>query len=135
MTPGRLVDTNFIIRHLVNDQPVHARIAKAFFAACDRGEIDALIPTPVLAECVFVLESFYKFPRPAIATALSQLITSTGVSVDDESVCLDALGRYARTDFSFADCFLAASARATGSLIATFDADFYQFGDVTIKVD
>ena len=53
MTKRRLIDTNLIVRHLVQDHEKQARIAGKLFEACDRGEIILVILPAVLAECVF----------------------------------------------------------------------------------
>jgi predicted nucleic-acid-binding protein len=50
----------------------------------------------VLAECVFVLESFYEHPRRDIASALGRLISSPRVEID-AAIHLDALDRYGKT--------------------------------------
>jgi len=80
------------------------------FAACDRGEVTLVVLPVVLAECVFVLESFYKQPRANIAQVLKSLIGSPGVELDDLPVHLDALTRYARTQLHIVDCLVAATA-------------------------
>ena len=74
MNKQRLVDTNVIVRYLVQDHDKHARAAGKLFDACDRGDVVVVVLPVVLAECVFVLESFYGHPRAAIASALGGLI-------------------------------------------------------------
>ena len=59
MSKRRLVDTNLIVRYLVQDHPRHAETAGKLFQACDRGDVVLEVLPVVLAECVFVLESFY----------------------------------------------------------------------------
>jgi len=59
----KLVDTNLIVRYLVQDHERHAKAAGKLFDACDRGEVVILVLPTVLAECVFVLESFYEHPQ------------------------------------------------------------------------
>ena len=135
MSRRRLVDTNLIVRHLVQDHPKHAQAAGRLFAACDRGEIELVVLPAVLAECVFVLESFYEQPRGAIAAALRGLITSPGVEISMTAAHVDALARYARTKCHFVDCMLAATATAEGTPVATFDEDFRKFPDVRVKID
>lgn len=135
MTNRRLIDTNLIIRHLVQDHPLHARIAGELFAAGDRGELTLVLLSAVLAECVFVLESFYKHPRGKISLVVSQLISSPSVELIDLDIHLDALNRYGSTKLHFVDCLLAATAAMRGLAIATFDAGFKKFSDVTIDVD
>lgn len=58
MSKRRLVDTNLIVRHLVQDHERHAKVAGRLFDACDRGEVVIVVLPAVLAECVFVLDSF-----------------------------------------------------------------------------
>ena len=49
------VDTNVLIRHLTGDPPDLAARATAFLAAAD----ELLLPDLIVAEVVYVLESFY----------------------------------------------------------------------------
>ncbi len=76
MKKRRLVDTNLIVRYLVQDHERHAKAAGKLFDACDRNDVVIVVLPAVLAECVFVLESFYEHPRADIAAALSTLISS-----------------------------------------------------------
>jgi len=108
----RLVDTNLIVRYLVQDHDKHARAAGKLFDACDRGDVGIVVLPVVLAECVFVLESFYRHPRTDIASALGRLISSLGVEISEVTVHLDALNRYKRTKAHFVDCLIAAIAVA-----------------------
>jgi predicted nucleic acid-binding protein len=67
-----LVDSNLIVRFLVQDREKHAQAAGKLFDACDRGDVVIVVLPAVLAECVFVLESFYEHPRGDIASALGR---------------------------------------------------------------
>lgn len=132
-TKRRLVDTNLIVRYLVQDHEKHAKAAGKLFEACDRGDVEVVVLPAVLAECVFVLESFYEHARADIAAALGALISSPGVQISEAAMHLDALERYRRTKVHFVDCVIAATARAEDSPVATFDEDFRKFGDVRIE--
>ena len=135
----RLVDTNLIVRYLVQDHEKHAKAAGRLFDACDRGEAIVVLLPAVLAECVFVLESFYGHPRADIASALSRFISSPGVQtsveIDDVAVQLDALNRFKRTKVHFVDCLIAATAVAEDLPVASFDQDFRKFGDVRVEAE
>jgi predicted nucleic-acid-binding protein len=131
----RLVDTNLIVRYLVQDHDKHARVAGKLFDACDRGEVGIVVLPVVLAECVFVLESFYRHPRTDIASALGRLISSPGVDISEVTVHLDALNRYKRTKAHFVDCLIAATAVAKNVPVATFDQDFRKFVDVHVETE
>jgi len=134
MSEKRLVDTNVIVRHLTQDHERHAKAAGALFSACDRGELTLVILPPVLAECVFVLESFYQHPRADIARVLAELVNSPGVELPDLQVYLDALRRYAATKLHFVDCVVAAASVEKGIAVATFDGEFRKFRDVKVDV-
>jgi predicted nucleic-acid-binding protein len=108
----RLVDTNLIVRYLVPDHERHAKAAEKLFDACDRGDVMVVVLPAVLAECVFVLESFYEHPRADIASALGRLISSPGVEIDNAETHLDTLGRYRKTKVHFVDCLIAATSAA-----------------------
>jgi predicted nucleic-acid-binding protein len=131
----RLVDTNLIVRFLAQDHERHARAAERLFEACDRGEIVVVLLPAVLAECVFVLESFYQRAREDISRALIALISSPGVEIDGAEVHRDALDRYRKTKFHFVDCLIAATASAKDVAVATFDQDFRKFTDVRVEIE
>ncbi len=135
MKGQRLVDTNLIIRYLVQDDEKHARIAGKLIDACYRGEVEIVILPEVLAESVFVLESFYQRPRLDIAEVLKNLISSPGVEIRESVIHLDALDRYRKTKIHFVDCLIAATAAAQDMPVASFDQDFRNFTDVRIQME
>lgn len=131
MSKRRLVDTNLIIRYLVQDHEKHGKAAARLFEGCDRGEL-VIVPT-VLAESVFVLESFYEHRREDIASVLTTLASSPGIEIDQPAIHLDALQRYGKTKLHFVDCLIAATASAENIPVATFDRDFRKFVDVRVE--
>jgi predicted nucleic-acid-binding protein len=130
----RLIDTNLIVRYLVQDHEKHAKAAGKLFDACDRGDVVIVVLPAVLAECVFVLESFYEHPRGDIASALGRLISSPGVEID-ATINLDALDRYRKTKVHFVDCLIAATAATENMPVASFDQDFRKFTDVRVETE
>ena len=134
MNKRRLVDTNLIVRYLVQDHEKHAKAAGRLFDACDRGDVVIVVLPTVLAECVFVLESFYEHPRGDIASALGRLISSPCVEIDGAAIHLDALDRYRKTKVHFVDCLIAATAATENMPVASFDQDFRKFTDVRVEI-
>jgi predicted nucleic-acid-binding protein len=132
------VDTNLIIRYLVQDHEKHGKAAARLLDACDRGELVIVLLPTVLAESVFVLESFYEHRREDIASVLGTLVSSPGVEIDasrstNPQIHLDALQRYGKTKVHFVDCLIAATASAENIPVATFDRDFRKFADVGVE--
>ena len=135
MSSRRLVDTNLIVRHLTQDHAAHAEVAAKLFAACDRGDLTLVLLPAVLAECVFVLESFYKHPRERISHVLRDLLSANGLEIDDVDLHREALRRYAEGNLHFIDCTLAAAAVRGEMPIATFDAGLKKLEDVQVLID
>lgn len=117
----KLVDTNLVVRYLVQDHEKHAKAAGKLLDACGRGEVVIVALRTVLAECVFVLESFYEHPRGHIVAALARLIASPGVEISGVEIHLDALHRYQETKVHFADCLIAATSASEEIPVATFE--------------
>jgi predicted nucleic-acid-binding protein len=76
----------------------------------------------VLAECVYVLESFYEVKRVRVAELMRAAIALPSVAVIDASVLLRSLEVYEIERLDFAEAYLVANAEATGvGMILSFD--------------
>ena len=112
------VDTNIIVRHLTADPPDMAAAATTYLAS---GE-ELLLTDLVLAETVYVLESYDKVPRAQIAEAMRSLLALSTVVVLDGPLLLRAIEVYEVHRIDFAEAYLVACAEATGvRRIASFD--------------
>ena len=112
------LDTNVLIRHLTGDPPAQARRATAFL---ERAE-ELLVPDLIVAEVVYVLESFYEVKRQRVAELVRAVIGFPAIVVVDEPLLLRALEVYEVDRLDFAEAYLVASAEASGvETIASFD--------------
>ena len=112
------VDTNVLVRHLTGDPPAQARRATAFLERAD----ELLLPDLIVAEVVYVLESFYEVGRTRVAELLRAIIGFRAVVVVDGPLLLRALEIYEVNRLDFAETYLVASAEATGvGAIASFE--------------
>jgi predicted nucleic acid-binding protein len=112
------LDTNVLIRHLTGDPPAQARRATAFL---ERAE-ELLLPDLIVAEVVYVLESFYELKPKRVTEVVRAVIAFTAVVVVDEALLLRALEVYEVERIDFAEAYLVASAEASGiKSIASFD--------------
>jgi len=81
-----------------------------------------LLSDLVLAECVYVLESFYEVTRARVAELMRAAIALPSVAVIDASILLRALEVYEIERLDFAEAYLVAGAEATGvGTILSFD--------------
>ena len=112
------VDTNVLVRHLTGDPPPMARRATAFLATAD----ELLLADLVVAELVYVLESFYKVPRGRVADIVRAVVTFDAVVTVDRDLLLRAAEVYEVHRLDFAEAYLVASAERSGvGAIASFD--------------
>ncbi|HMJ01584.1 MAG TPA: PIN domain-containing protein [Conexibacter sp.] len=112
------LDTNVLVRHLTGDPPDMAARATAALAGGER----LLLADLVLAECVYVLESFYEVERERVAELMRAAIALPSIAVLDAPLLLRALEVYEVDRLDFAEAYLVASAEATGmGAVMSFD--------------
>ena len=121
------VDTNIIVRHLTGDPPDMATRATAYLEA----EPELFLADLILAETIYVLESFYKTPRDRIATAMRSLVALRTVVTVDPALLLRALEVYEVDRLDFAEAYLVASAETSGvNRIVSFDRSLHRVGTI-----
>jgi predicted nucleic-acid-binding protein len=87
-----------------------------------RQETGLLVADLIVAETVYVLESFYEVARPEISETMRALITMESVSVVDAPLLLRTLEIYEYDRLDFAEAYLVASAESTNVMqVASFD--------------
>jgi predicted nucleic acid-binding protein len=122
------VDTNVLIRHLTGDPPDMAARATAALASGER----LLLADLVLAECVYVLESFYEVPPVQVAALMRAAIALPAIEVVDEASLLRALEVHELDRVDFAEAYLVAQAEATGvGEILSFDRSIDRVRSIT----
>lgn len=86
----------------------------------------------MLAECVYVLESFYEVERERIAELMRAAIALPAIKTIDPQSLLRALEIYERDRLDFAEAYLAAQAEASGvAEILSFDRSIDRVESVT----
>lgn len=95
-------------------------------AACASAHLQAepelLLVDLIVAETVYVLESFYETPRGRVAHVVRSLLALDSIVVVDRDVLLRAVEVYETDRLDFADAYLVACAESTGvERIASFD--------------
>ncbi len=122
-TPIRaVIDSNVILRYVLNDHPDLSAKAGALFAAVESGTAEVTCNPVTLSEVVWVLGSYYKVPRNEIADGLSVILKQTGVHVPDKDLYLTALALFASTVPHFGDaCCCAEALLDHGGRLVSFD--------------
>jgi predicted nucleic acid-binding protein len=112
------IDTNVLVRHLTGDPPELAARATAYLGT----EPELLLTDLVVAETVYVLESFYEAPRDQVAEAVRSLVTFDSILCVDPALILRTVEVYEIDRIDFAEAYLVACAESTGvGKVASFD--------------
>jgi len=126
------IDANVIVRYLTGDDRAQSPAATALFRAASAGRVSLIIPTTILQETVYVLETFYAGTPATIAPKLMYLLSLTGVTCPDARWVLDGIQWYRAKNADFGDALLCAYARHHDCEVNTFDKELIKkFTEVT----
>ena len=115
---------NVLLRFLTDSPPELAGRAARLLEGAQRGEVSLRVHPVVVAETVWVLESFYEYSRGEISGALIPLLEQPALRVEGARTVIRALEAMAENNVDFVDVLLAETARSRGESIASFDKDF-----------
>ena len=128
-----LIDTNVILRYLLNDHKRFSPKATAFIQDVAQGLKKAELLSVVVVECVYVMEKFYEIPKYEIVDKLSRILNVKGILNPDKSEILDALIKYENSSTDIVDCLLAAKS-SPQNVVVSFDKDFKRLKAICEKL-
>lgn len=109
----QLIDTNVILRFLLNDNIEMAQHAADVIAS------GAYTKPEVIAEVVYVLKSVYSTPKGKIKSIIHGL--SDIIRIENADCVKYAIDLFANTSLDFVDCLLVAYHSLNGETVFTFD--------------
>jgi len=124
------VDTNVLVRILVDDPGQPGQVAAARSLATEAREI--FVPLVVQVELVWVLESGYGLARDAVTAALEHLEVNSAFALEDAPRCRAALELYRSSNADYADCVILAGCRDRGLALHTFDKRLAKLAGATL---
>lgn len=113
----RAIDTNVLVRLIARDDARQVNRAETFVAD------GAWVPTLVLAETVWVLQSVYALDNQQIATTVGMLLEHDRLVLQDSDAVRAALSMFeSQRSAGFTDCLVIAAAGKEGHIpVGTFD--------------
>jgi predicted nucleic-acid-binding protein len=115
------LDTNVLVRFLVQDDPDQARAAGVLIAGLTEAD-PGFVCREVLLELVWVLERAYGLARQDIAAALAGLLEARELVVEGGDRVAVAADRYRKGGAGFADQMVALAGQGAGCReTVTFD--------------
>lgn len=99
------VDTNIFLRYLTNDNPATADKIDKYFKYAIEGNIKLITSELVIAEIIWVLESYYEYPKDMIVDMASKIINTKGITVINSDIVTTALNNYTEKNIDFIDAY------------------------------
>lgn len=114
------LDSNVLVRYLVQDDVEQAKAATALIEGECTDESPGYVDAVVLAEIVWVLTSAYGYPKEAVERVIRQLLRTA--EIEDRDTAWAALRQFEAGAADFADHLIAWRNRAAGCRVTyTFD--------------
>lgn len=125
--PEPFLDTNILLRHLLNDDPVQSPAARSLIEAIEQGRETVWTTDLTIAEAVFVLSSkrTYNLPRAEIAAAILPVIGLPGIKLANKRLYSRIFALYTTLPIDFIDCYHVAIMENRGNpTLYSYDTDF-----------
>lgn len=100
------IDTNVLVRYLVQDDPKQSRLATEFIETECSIKKPAFVNAIVLCELVWVLETAYGYARSDISRVLEKILQARQLQVEQVDIMWKALNSYREEGADFADNYI-----------------------------
>lgn len=101
----KFVDTNIFIRYLTNDIPEKADKCEKIFREAVNREENLYTTDMVIAEIVWVLESYYELPKGKVQDKLEKILNTPNLTCPNKDLILTALALYTGINIDFIDAY------------------------------
>ena len=129
------LDTNILVRYLVNDDARQAEAARGLLAKLT-AERPGFVCREVSVELAWVLDRAYGFPRHRIATVFEELVATEELRFETADDVIRAADAYRRGGAELSDQMIAAAARRSGAdVLYTFDRRAAQLHGAVLLAD
>lgn len=99
------VDTNIFLRYLTNDDPVSADGIEKIFQNAAKGKVRLVTNSMVMAEIIWVLESYYERSKEDIEVMITKILNTEGLEVKELIILIQAINLYVSKNIDFADAY------------------------------
>ena len=126
------LDTNILLRHLLQDHPEQSPRATAYLARIELGEIKVRTADTVVFETVFTLQRQYGHPKAAVRDNLLPLLELPGIVLPGKRGLRKVFDLYVDLNLPFADAYHVALMQRLGLRhIVSFDKEVNRVSGVT----
>lgn len=116
------LDTNVLVRYLVQDDPAQVRVVNALIDGAAERDEAMFINHIVLCELVWVLGRGYGYARTALADIVEKILHAKQFEIEKKDLIWTALANFRTSRADFADCLIGATNIVAGcDVTLTFD--------------
>ncbi len=121
------VDTNVFLRFFVRDVESFYQKARELFEKAENGEVKLETTDLVIAEIVWVLESYYDFLKAEIEEMIDTILETRNIKVANHERIKEAVRLYVSGKMDFIDAYNISYMKAKGhKKVATFDVKHFK---------
>ena len=110
----RFVDTNVFLRFLVNDDPEKAAACEMLFRRAVTGEESLFTTDMVMAEIVWVLESYYELSKSDVREKIEKILNTKNLECPNREIIITALAAYEEKNIDYIDAYNASILKMKG---------------------
>src|SRR5436190_659318 len=110
----KALDTNVLVRYLVQDDPAQGRKATAYIEGAAAADEQILISNIVLCETVWVLDSAYGYAKAEIEATIEKILQSGTFRFEGKDTVWAAFEDYRAMKVDLADCLIGRFHRSLG---------------------
>ena len=119
------LDTNVLVRYLIQDDPAQADLATKLIEGNCSKHSPGRISLVVLCELDWVLSGAYHYPKQTILEVLGQILITSELEVENEQVARLSLDAYKEGTAHYSDYVIGFSNKTSGCVVTyTFDHNF-----------
>lgn len=127
------IDTNVLIRYLVQDDPVQAKKASETLETAHHKKEKCFLSNIVLCETVWVLESAYDFDKKEVLLVLEKILKVDLFLFENKDVLRKAIDHYTQAPADFSDYLIGLQGKEEGAETTfTFDKSLKDADDFTL---
>jgi len=116
-----LIDTNILLRLLLNDIPSQKKITEELLQKARNEEISILVPEIIIFEIEFSLSKYYCVPKHKVIEKLQTILAMNFIDIERRQIFTNALELYSVKTVSLVDCFVHTISNIEKYELFTFD--------------
>lgn len=124
------VDTNVFLRFLLNDNKTQSVSSRKLFFGAKRGKVTLVTNSLIIAEIIFILDSYYGFSKSDIIEKTKIILLFDGLEIPEKNILLHAISLFEKKNIDFVDAYVAAFALENKIDVCSFDRDFDKIKEI-----